>query len=58
MYLFYFINLDGWRCWWTDFVPEAIHKLVAIKLLMLGLIYTGGKKFGILKLILLSLINK
>ena len=31
MYLFYFINWDGWRCWWTDFVPEAIHNPVAIK---------------------------
>ena len=29
MYLFCFINWDGWRCWWTDFVPKAIHNPVA-----------------------------
>ena len=29
---------DGWRCWWTDFVPEAIHNPVAIKLLVSGLL--------------------
>ena len=33
-----FINWDGWRCWWTDFVPEAIHYPVAIKLLVSGLL--------------------
>ena len=38
IYLFYFINWDGWRCWWTDFVPEAIHNPVAIKLLVSGLL--------------------
>ena len=32
IYLFYLNNWDGpgWRCWWTDFVPEAIHNSVAI----------------------------
>ena len=25
-------------CWWTDFVPEAIHNPVAIKLLVSGLL--------------------
>ena len=27
---------NGWlkSCWWTDFVPEAIHNPVAIKLLV------------------------
>ena len=34
IYSFYFINWGEWRCWWTDFVPEAIHNLVAIKLLV------------------------
>ena len=38
IYLFYFTNWDGWRCWWTDFVPEAIHNPVAIKLLVSGLL--------------------
>ena len=33
----YSINWGGWRCWWTDFVPEAIHNPVAIKLLVSGL---------------------
>ena len=28
----------GWRCWWTDFVPEAIHNPVATKLLVSGLL--------------------
>ena len=32
-----FFQKDGWRCWWTDFVPEAIHNPVAIKLLVSGL---------------------
>ena len=27
-----------WRCWWTDFVPKAIHNPVAIKLLVSGLL--------------------
>ena len=35
---FSFINWDGWRCWWTDFVPGAIHNPVAIKLLVSGLL--------------------
>ena len=38
IYSFYFINWGGWRCWWTDFVPEAIHNPVAIKLLVSGLL--------------------
>ena len=38
IYLFYFINWGGWRCWWTDFVPEAIHNPVATKLLVSGLL--------------------
>ena len=38
IYLLYFINWDGWRCWWTDFVPEAIHNPEAIKLLVSGLL--------------------
>ena len=38
MYSFYFINWSGWRCWWIDFVPEAIHNPVAIKLLVSGLL--------------------
>ena len=37
IFLFYFIDWGGWRCWWTDFVPEAIHNPVAIKLLVSGL---------------------
>ena len=36
--LFYFINWGGWRCWWTDFVPDAIHNPVAIELLVSGLL--------------------
>ena len=32
------MNWDGWHCWWTDFVPEAIHNPVAIKLLVLRLL--------------------
>ena len=32
------MNWDGWRCWWADFVPEAIHNPVAIKLLVSGLL--------------------
>ena len=38
IYSFYFINWGGWRCWWTDFVPEAIHNPVAIMLLVSGLL--------------------
>ena len=37
IYSFYFTNWDGWRCWWTYFVPEAIHYPLAIKLLASGL---------------------
>ena len=39
IYLIYFIDWDGWRWWWTDFVPEVIHNPVAIKLLMSGLFF-------------------
>ena len=38
IYLFYFVDWDGWRCWWTDFVPESVHYPVAIKLLVSGLL--------------------
>ena len=38
IYLFYSINWGGWRCWWTEFAPEAIHNPVAIKLLVSGLL--------------------
>ena len=38
IYSFYFIKWDGWRCWWTYVVPEAIHNPVAIKLLVSGLL--------------------
>ena len=45
VYLFYFINWDGRRCWWTDFVPEAIHNPEAIKLKAVGTIFgLGGQK--------------
>ena len=38
IYSFYLINWGGWRCLWTDFVPEAIYNPVAIKLLVSGLL--------------------
>ena len=38
IYIYSIFNWDGWRCWWTDFVPEAIHNPVAIKLLVSGLL--------------------
>ena len=37
-YIHSILLTGGWRCWWTDFVPEAIHNPVAIKLLVLGLL--------------------
>ena len=34
----HFNDWGGWRCWWTDFVPGAIHNPVAIKLVVSGLL--------------------
>ena len=38
IYIHSILLTGGWRCWWTDFVPEAIHNPVAIKLLVSGLL--------------------
>ena len=42
---------NGGRCWWTDFVPEAIHNPVAFKLQGSGLLtgwlcFTSHRKRG------------